>query len=786
MKKFIIIPFLLFCLNSLATDYFIKTAGNDSNTGLSDGQAWQTISKVNSFWSSGNFNAGDRILFNRGDTFYGTIVVAESGSSTGPMIIGSYGSGNLPVISAFTTISGWSNEGGGVYSKTLSVASAPNVVAVDGVNTPMGRYPDNTRLSIDAHVGGTSITDAALPSTPDWDGAEVVIQKNAWIIDRCQIISHVGNTITMTNPSGYPWPNYSLIGNWYFIQNDRETLTTFGEWYYGGGKFYMYFGAVDPTSVVVQVSTLNQNINITGRNYIMVTSLDLQGANQAAVYVSASDYVTVQECNIQFCGDAGIDGAHSGGNSSLQFKAITNTISQVQNQGVILGSEFDGALINGNTLDSIGMLPGHNFSGDGQNNGIKLYGSNHVIEYNRLANMGYNGIDFGGNNVKVRYNYINGFGKVKWDVGGIYTTCFTTLWTGREIYGNIVLNGDKGVYADQREANISIYGNTIYSCQIGIYLHNTHESSVTNNMIYKCYNTALWVQHDKSWPNDPTRNLTINNNDFVSLGPPTADNNQYGTRWHFYTDVNQNYNFGTADNNVVCRFLGETGTLFLLIKISGVNFAGPHLTLEQWKTNSGQDQHSTGNLGGTVTSESQVHFIYNSTRVNKTFSLSSQMTDVRGKIYPVGNITLSPFTSKLLIGNGKAEDNEDPGDLPSVLPSVQNFVVSITETTAIIGGDITNAGDSPVIDRGLCWATTINPTTASNVTHNGTGTGSFTQMITGLTKATTYYVRAFATNSAGTSYSSNLIFRTPGVGEITLLKNEGEFANDGTELIRLE
>jgi uncharacterized protein (TIGR02145 family) len=85
---------------------------------------------------------------------------------------------------------------------------------------------------------------------------------------------------------------------------------------------------------------------------------------------------------------------------------------------------------------------------------------------------------------------------------------------------------------------------------------------------------------------------------------------------------------------------------------------------------------------------------------------------------------------------------------------------SITETTATSGGSITANGGATVIARGVCWSTSQNPTIDDSKTTDGTGTGSFTSSITGLAAGTTYYVRAYATNSAGTSYGNQVRFNT--------------------------
>jgi hypothetical protein len=83
---------------------------------------------------------------------------------------------------------------------------------------------------------------------------------------------------------------------------------------------------------------------------------------------------------------------------------------------------------------------------------------------------------------------------------------------------------------------------------------------------------------------------------------------------------------------------------------------------------------------------------------------------------------------------------------------------SITTTTASAGGNVTADGGASVTARGTCYATSSNPTTPC--TSDGTGTGSFTSSLTSLITSTLYHIRAFATNSVGTSYGSDLTFTT--------------------------
>lgn len=107
-------------------------------------------------------------------------------------------------------------------------------------------------------------------------------------------------------------------------------------------------------------------------------------------------------------------------------------------------------------------------------------------------------------------------------------------------------------------------------------------------------------------------------------------------------------------------------------------------------------------------------------------------------------------------------DNELCITLDATLPILTTTsITTITNTTAVGGGNISSDGASTVISRGVCWSTSPNPTTANSKTSNGGGMGAFTSNLTGLTGGETYYVRSYATNSVGTAYGSQVSFKTP-------------------------
>jgi uncharacterized protein (TIGR02145 family) len=87
---------------------------------------------------------------------------------------------------------------------------------------------------------------------------------------------------------------------------------------------------------------------------------------------------------------------------------------------------------------------------------------------------------------------------------------------------------------------------------------------------------------------------------------------------------------------------------------------------------------------------------------------------------------------------------------------------NVTATTATGGGSISSDGGAAISVRGVCWGLTTDPTTADSKTTDGEGTGQFVSSIDNLNGGTTYHVRAYATNSAGTAYGDDLTFTTLG------------------------
>lgn len=801
MKKLLII--LLFIPYSLlATNYHFANNGDDATGNGSIATPYQTISKVNSLWTAGTFAAGDSVCFKRGDLFYGTITVKESGSSGNNITIGAYGTGNKPIISGFTTISGWTDETGGIYSKTISAESfTNNIVTVNGVNVAMGRWPNGntwrTYTSPVWHAEGSTFVDATLSDSPDWAGSEVVMRMlSGWYLVRNNLISNISGVVTQTPGTGASGSSGNA-GHGYFIQDNLQTLDSLTEWYYDGTTLFMYFGVADPTDYTVKISTLDKLL--TGGTYtsssydfITVDNITFQGSSISAMDLAYwCDGWKIQNCTFNYHGKNAISSY-----VATNTKIVNNIIKNTNNNGIALnwGGTGYGNTIRNNVLDSIGSLIGMMYSDDNGADGIALRDDGlatdtyDTITYNRITNVGHSGMRASLNNYYIKNNYINKFALIKMDAGGIYFYNGTNI----TIEDNIILNGYgqsgggiakslsyglptppnlniTGIYMDDNSSYMTITGNTSANNRDGgLFLLNSDHNTITYNTFYNNGYYAIGLG-DELYGTDhtqSTRDNVITNNIFFAKGVGHAT---YAWRplsvWAISTEVhalNDIPLFATWDYNIHTRPLDEDDLMRGFLA-SGA-WDGTGYTLAQWQTYTGQDANSTASLVG-VADEANIHFIYNDTTVNMTYTLSTGMKDVYNADYS-GSIYIEPFTSRILLGAGTVSEGY-PVDPEGVgYPTVWTFMsLPLTAISNYVGGVIFDDGGGTITDAGICWSATANPTIADShktgEDFGGVFEDSYHVTITGLTGGTTYHYRAYATNESGTGYGADISFTTP-------------------------
>jgi hypothetical protein len=655
MKVALLLSILFFSIQASATNYYVSASGNDNNSGTSPSSPWQTLNRLNSAFSS--FRPGDNIYLNRGDVFYGSIKVTQSGSSGSPITVSAYGSGNKPVVTGFTSVNSWNNLGGNIWESKNAVSSLPytNMVAVNGVNTAMGRYPNSTGpntgyLTIKSHSGNSSITGDGLGSN-NWTGAGIVIRKARWALERGTIDSRSGNTLNYTDP-GVDNPE---DGFGFFIQNDPKTLDVNGEWYYNPSNHKLRVYSTS-TPGDVKIATIENLVSIDRQSYIIFNNLAFNGSNSDALYCAnyGSD-LTVQNCDISFAGLTGI------------WAIMRNTLIQGNNisNANYLGIYTTEANINiqSNNLSNINMFEGmdQELASAGA---IATVGANTNIQYNQINNCGYSGIRFGGPNSKITNNFINRFCLIKEDGGGIDMSS-RDMAKGSIIDANIVLNGigakygtsDEtlsdfgGIFIDAFGTGITITNNTVANTvAAGIKLHGANNIIVKNNTTYN-NGSDSWTKGGLELMSDPAfpiRNITIQGNILVA-----KTNQQFSFFYHPEVD-NQNVvrSFGTASNNYYVKPVDESTAI--LINHTNYNVSG-------WMSVSGKDGGSQGSPKS-ITDPKDLRFEYNAGSSAKTIQLDGNYIDVKNVSYD-GVITLAPYTSAVLIRNGAATQN-------SLLPAV--------------------------------------------------------------------------------------------------------------------
>jgi len=205
---------------------------------------------------------------------------------------------------------------------------------------------------------------------------------------------------------------------------------------------------------------------------------------------------------------------------------------------------------------------------------------------------------------------------------------------------------------------------------------------------------------------------------------------------------------------------------------TGVSDAGATINATGIGTTLGTVGATTAVVSGVISSTnavtSSIGVIYSTYSNFGTFSTSSTQSNVASGTHVFtlsGLASTTPYYAKSFIVNkaGTSYGAVISFTTLAVVPTLAATTAAsaIAGTTATSGGDITSDGGSAVTARGIVWGTATNPTIdLTTKTTDGTGTGVFTSSLTGLTAATLYYVRSYATNAIGTNYGAEISFTT--------------------------
>jgi endonuclease I len=269
-----------------------------------------------------------------------------------------------------------------------------------------------------------------------------------------------------------------------------------------------------------------------------------------------------------------------------------------------------------------------------------------------------------------------------------------------------------------------------------------------------CYNREH--SFPKSWWGGATQTQYT---DLFHLVPTDGSVNNMRSNYAFGTVASPTYTSSNGSKLGPCSYPGYTGVVFEPIDEFKGDFARNYFYLATcyenviagWQTN---DTNGDAMLNGTSFPVFETWALNLLRAWNAADPVSQKEIERNQSVYGIqGN--RNPFIDhpeyvEMIWGSGTAS-------VPTV---TTNSASAITSTSATGGGNITADGGASVTARGVCWATTANPTTSSSKTSDGTGTGTFTSSITGLSASTLYYVRAYALNSVGTSYGTQVSFTT--------------------------
>lgn len=615
--------------------YYIKNTGNDANTGLSDAQAW-TFTKLATFTPAN----GDVILFNRGETFFGTLTLRKSGISGAGITYGAYGTGADPVISSLKLLTGWVNHSGNIWRVAAGIPANCGAVTIDDVTVEMGHWPATGFAVWDTNTGITSITDSDLPVSPNLAGAELVLYKSNWTIDRSLITNHTNHTLTYS--SGSSWAMQTSGGKKYLVQNSLACLTYHGAWYCDGTNFYMYLDTA-PENYVIKAGSADYTISLDRKNYNIVQDLTIEGGNLSSHYFLSSTYHQILRCTIKNAGITGITGITNGvTGASTNTRVEDCTIKHIGGSGAWINSA--GSTITGNLFEDVGEFAGMGDKGGGSHYGIYIKGIGSVTEYNRFDKIGYIPINFYSNNSIIRYNVISNHTKLGLDDGGAIYTYYgieDTAQSGIKVYNNIIftpLNGN-GLYLDNLSNNQEWYNNTIIGVtKWPIHCNMPQLNNIHDNTVYGCGVAGLDLSNLLAQTTKASGN-TISNNIFVQ-----TDSGQKMVSLRDDRTTNEILNFGSSNNNT---FIVDNITASLFYNQRGSSSSMPYVAtyynIADFRTLTGEEATSTI----TAKTLADLSIQYNDTKVELTISLSTPKKDLSGTVYAT-EITLQPFTSIIL------------------------------------------------------------------------------------------------------------------------------------------
>ncbi len=740
-----------------ATKWYVSTSGSDNNSGNSPSTAWATLNKVSS--ASSSMIAGDTIFFKRGDVFQGSLIVKKSGSTSSPIVISAYGTGDNPVLTGLIELTGWENIGGNVWESdkpTKTVRQDVNIFTINGAPQAVGR----TDWMIYQSASSTQLTSNQLDGTPNYSGAEIVMRKNTFVGERATVTSQSGSTVTYTN-NIQPITNGSKTslqkgtsGMGFFFQRFIGSLDKQGEWYFDKTANRMkLYSTINPSSFVTKTSCVDTVINLHNRDNIVVENLTIEGGNIYGVEADLSDNVQVKKCTFLNNTNAvymwNINDAVVSGNTILYSMTRGILVSDNQTKRVTVSDNYVW-----NTGQLIGMgIYNHEYSLRGivartseiaTDNYVRIIG-------NTVKLSGNAAIQFQGSHVLIRHNWTDSMNNQMDDNGGIYTfvnnqSLNNVVYTDRVIDSNMVSNSlgaplgsngnhidVTGIYLDDQSPDVIIKHNTVWNVPgNAIQLNNVKNVTVEDNTVYNC-SYALWVNRKQY---GSTTNNLIQHNIFYGYNTDqlmVAYTNS-GLNNEPYANINAALQgFATMDDNYF-RMANNRGFYRYYATTQGgsYTFPSPDMTLQNWKDNA---KHDLRTDTVSTTTHTIAHFNASDKLMTIVFD-GKKKKDIYGKSYE-NYANVPSWSSLILLDDGNTTATNE-------LPHAQgNKDTSITlpVNSVLLDGTRSSDADGNIVK--FEWVFVSGPDGSSFSTPNQ-ATTQFKNLEEGY-----YSVKLFVTDNRG-------------------------------------
>lgn len=484
---------------NVAKNYYVSVQdGNDAFTGLDSAHPIKSIAQANQL----SLQAGDSLLFKRGETFRGNLVLSHSGTVTQPIVVSAYGMGSKPIISGAQNLIGTQQQNN---SYLLQCNDCPEVLTQIYINEKLhipARFPNQGYITMDA-VNPSSVEASQLDSpSHTWDSAYMHVRTTQWIIDRFMVKNQTPKHIEYSKPNSFYKSVDPQAYFGFFLSGKLAALDTAGEWHFDARTKQIQIIPLNSTALAnkgAEVSIYKNCITLAPLlRYVTIQNLQLEKSLSDALFMDQTQFITIQSCSIRQSGKDGIGAFENYQTANEDVNILQCDISDINNTGINMPVSKH-LRIEHNTVKRCGLIPGLGQYYDQAYDGI--FCNKALVLHNIVDSIGYIGIQFVDQDT-VMYNSVRYTGLTKSDCGPFYCWKGSYNYVAYNFASYGMANGQGtiypqnnlsfGIYCDDYSHHNTYEYNTSFNNEVGFMLHNSAHIQFRNNVLYN--NTKAQIQ----------------------------------------------------------------------------------------------------------------------------------------------------------------------------------------------------------------------------------------------------------------------------------------------------